>query len=379
MSQMKTLKRVLRYIRHYLGLVGLSIALATLTVALTLYVPVLTGQAIDGIIQAGQVDFQQVTAALWRIGLAVALTGLAQWLMNVINNRITYDTVRDIRAEAFRKLQRLPLSYLDQRGGGQVVSRLITDVDQFADGLLMGFTQLFTGVLTIVGTLLFMVWINLRIALVVVLITPVSLLVASFIAKRTYDMFGEQSKIRGEQTALVDEVISGQKVVKAFSQEEMVSEKFDQVNQRLARCSVKAIFFSSITNPATRFVNALVYAGVGIVGAFSALSGGISVGMLSSFLSYANQYTKPFNEISGVATELQNALACAARIFELLDEREQVPDGRQVLEQAQGQVDIQDVRFSYRPDQKLIEAFPCRPSRACGWPSWAPPAAARPP
>ena len=357
MSQMKTLKRVLRYIRHYLGLVGLSIALATLTVALTLYVPVLTGQAIDGIIQAGQVDFQQVTAALWRIGLAVALTGLAQWLMNVINNRITYDTVRDIRAEAFRKLQRLPLSYLDQRGGGQVVSRLITDVDQFADGLLMGFTQLFTGVLTIVGTLLFMVWINLRIALVVVLITPVSLLVASFIAKRTYDMFGEQSKIRGEQTALVDEVISGQKVVKAFSQEEMVSEKFDQVNQRLARCSVKAIFFSSITNPATRFVNALVYAGVGIVGAFSALSGGISVGMLSSFLSYANQYTKPFNEISGVATELQNALACAARIFELLDEREQVPDGRQVLEQAQGQVDIQDVRFSYRPDQKLIEGF----------------------
>ena len=357
MGQMKTLKRVLRYIRHYLGLVSLSIALAALTVVLTLYVPVLTGQAIDGIVQAGRVDFHQVAAALWRIGLAVVLTGLGQWLMNVINNRITYDTVRDIRAEAFRKLQKLPLSYLDQRGGGQVVSRLITDVDQFADGLLMGFTQLFTGVLTIIGTLLFMLWVNVRITLVVVLITPVSLLVASFIAKRTYDMFREQSQIRGEQTALVDEIISGQKVVKAFSQENMVSEKFDQVNQRLAKCSVKAIFFSSITNPATRFVNGLVYAGVGIVGAFTALSGGISVGMLSCFLSYANQYTKPFNEISGVATELQNALACAARIFELLDEPEQAPDGSQALEQARGQVDIQDVCFSYRPEQKLIEHF----------------------
>ena len=357
MRQMNTLKRVLRYIRHYRGLVAASIALAMLTVALTLYVPVLTGRAIDGIVEKGRVDFFLVLDALLQIGGVVGVTAVGQWMMNVINNRITYDTVRDIRAEAFQKLQRLPLSYLDERSGGQVVSRLITDVDQFADGLLMGFTQLFTGVMTILGTLLFMLSVNVRITLVVVLITPVSLLAASFIAKRTYDMFRQQSQLRAEQTALVEEAVSGQKVVKAFSQEEQMEGRFAEVNGRLEKCSVRAIFFSSITNPVTRFVNGLVYAGVGIVGAFTALSGGITVGMLSCFLSYANQYTKPFNEISGVATELQNALACAARIFELLDEKEQAEDGQRTLVRAKGQVGIEQVYFSYQPGQRLIEDF----------------------
>lgn len=358
-SQKGTLKKVLRYIKKYVWILALSLVLAAVVVVLTLYVPILTGQAIDAIVSQGNVDFGRVTSILWKIGAAVLVTAGAQWIMNVCNNKITYCVVRDIRNDAFTKIQNLPLSYIDSRSYGGVVSRVIADADQFADGLLLGFTQLFTGVITILGTLLFMLSVNVGITLVVVLITPVSLVVAAFIAKRTYEMFRLQSETRGEQTALVEEMLGNQKVVQAFGYEDEAKQKFDEINERLEKCSLRGIFFSSITNPSTRFVNSLVYAGVGIAGAVSAVRGGISVGQLSCFLSYANQYTKPFNEISGVVTELQNALACAARIFELIEEKPQEPDGAGavVLEKADGNVQLEDVYFAYEPDQKLIENF----------------------
>ena len=354
-----TLKKVLQYIRPYWALVGLSILLAAVTVVGTLYIPILTGDAVDLIVGPGQVDFAGIVKILVEIAVVVGIAALAQWVMNLINNRITYRVVRDIRNEAFRKLQILPLKYIDSRPTGEVVSRVIADVDQFADGLLMGFTQLFSGVITILGTLIFMLSVNVVITAVVVVITPVSLLVAAFIAKRTYDMFRLQSQVRGEQTGFVEEMVGNQKVVQAFGQEKKSLEQFDEINERLRKCSLRAIFFSSITNPSTRFVNSLVYTGVGIVGALSVVGGGLSVGQLSAFLSYANQYTKPFNEISGVVTELQNALACAGRVFELIEEPAQSPDApdARVLENAQGQVSIQNVAFSYRPEQPLIENF----------------------
>ena len=359
MRQKGTLKKVLRYIRKYAFFLICSLVLAAVTVALTLYVPILTGQAIDSIVRPGDVDFANVASILRKIGTAVLVTMAAQWVMNVCNNKITYCVVRDIRDEAFKKIQELPLSYIDSHSYGEIVSRVIADVDQFADGLLMGFTQLFTGVITILGTLLFMLSVNVGITLVVVLITPVSLLVASFIAKRTYEMFKLQSETRGEQTALVEEILGNQKVVQAFGYEDDAQKRFDEINDRLRKCSLRGIFFSSITNPATRFVNSLVYAGVGIAGAFFVIQGGLSVGKLSCFLSYANQYTKPFNEISGVVTELQNALACAGRIFDLIEEQPQAPEAADAisLEEVGGSVKMEDVYFSYEPDQKLIEDF----------------------
>lgn len=359
MNQKKTLQRVLRYIRKYAFFLVCSLVLAAVTVVLSLYVPILTGDAIDSILEPGKVDFATIRTILWKIGIAVVVTMVAQWIMNVCNNKITYSVVRDIRDEAFHKIQKLPLKYIDSHSYGEVVSRVIADVDQFADGLLMGFTQLFTGVLTILGTLLFMLSINVSITLVVVLLTPISLLVASFIAKRTYEMFKLQSSTRGEQTALVEEILGNQKVVQAFGYEDDALETFDEINERLQKCSLRGIFFSSITNPATRFVNSLVYAGVGITGAYFAINGSLSVGQLSCFLSYANQYTKPFNEISGVVTELQNALACAGRIFELIDEKPQEPDvhDAKVLAEADGRVEMEDVYFAYEPGQKLIEEF----------------------
>lgn len=358
-GQMATLKKVLNYIRKYWLLVGLSLLLAAVTVVLTLYVPILTGDAVDLLLGKGAVDFAAVFAIMKKIGIAILATAIAQWVMNTCNNHITYHVVKDIREDAFRRLEILPLKYLDAHAYGDIVSRVIADVDTFADGLLMGFTQLFTGVLTIIGTLIFMLVTNVPIALVVVCITPVSFLVAKFIATRTYSMFKLQSETRGEQTSLIEEMIGNQKVVKTFSRETAVREQFAEINGRLEKCSLKAIFFSSLTNPCTRFVNSLVYAGVGIFGAFVAIRGGISVGRLSCFLSYANQYTKPFNEISGVVTELQNALACAARIFELIDEEPQVPDAAdaKVLEHAKGNVKLENVYFSYVPDKKLIEDF----------------------
>ncbi len=358
-AQMETLKQVLNYIRKYWFLVGLSILLAAVTVILTLYVPILTGDAVDLLLGKGAVDFGAVFAIMRKIALAMVITAVAQWVMNTCNNHITYHVVKDIREDAFHKLEQLPLKYLDAHAYGDIVSRVIADVDTFADGLLMGFTQLFTGVLTILCTLGFMLVTNIPIALVVVCITPVSFLVARFIATKTFSMFKVQSETRGEQTSLIEEMVGNQKIVKTFSREEAVKEEFAEINGRLQKCSLKAIFFSSITNPATRFVNSLVYAGVGIFGAFVAIRGGISVGRLSCFLSYANQYTKPFNEISGVVTELQNALACAARIFELIHEEPQVPDSENalVLKDAQGNVKLENVYFSYVPDKKLIENF----------------------
>ncbi len=359
MNQKETLLKVLRYIKKYAFFLVCSLVLAALTVALTLYVPILTGNAVDCIVGPGAVDFGELTHILQKIGVLIGITMAAQWIMNVCNNKITYSVVRDIRGEAFKKIQELPLNYIDRHSYGEVVSRVIADVDQFADGLLMGFTQLFTGVVTILGTLVFMLTINVGIALVVVVITPVSLLVASFIARRTYQMFRLQSETRGEQTALVEEMLGNQKVVQAFGYEEEAKEKFDEINERLRKCSLQGIFFSSLTNPATRFVNSLVYAGVGIIGAVFAIRGGLSVGQLSCFLSYANQYTKPFNEISGVVTELQNALACAGRIFELIEEEQQTPEPEDaaVLGEADGRVNMEDVYFSYVPDQHLIEGF----------------------
>ncbi len=358
-AQKGTLKKVLRYIRPYWPLVAFSILLAAVTVAASLYIPILTGNAVDLILGPGQVDFAGILRILIQICVIIAIAALAQWLMSLFNNRITYRVVRDIRNKAFDQLQKLPLKYLDGHPTGQIVSRVIADVDQFADGLLMGFTQLFTGVITILGTLGFMLTVSGTITAVVVVITPVSLLVAAFIAKRTYAMFRLQSQVRGEQTGFVEEMVGGQKVVQAFHHEAEAMERFDQLNEELRRCSLRAIFFSSITNPSTRFVNSLVYTGVGIVGALLVISGGLTVGQLSCFLTYANQYTKPFNEISGVITELQNALACAGRVFELIEAKPQTPDapGAAVLTQPQGHVEIQDVFFSYRKDQRLIEDF----------------------
>ena len=353
------MKRVLKYIRKYTPALVLSLLLAGLTVLLTLYIPILTGNAVDLIIGKGQVDMPGIFSIMKKIAIAMIITAVGQWVMNTCNNYITYHVIRDIRTDAFAKLEILPLKYLDAHAYGDIVSRVVADVDTFADGLLMGFTQLFTGVLTILCTLGFMLVTNVPITLVVVCITPVSFLVAKFIATKTYSMFKEQSETRGEQTSLIEEMIDNQKIVNTFSRGEAVKSKFGEINGRLQKCSLKAIFFSSITNPATRFVNSLVYAGVGVFGALVAIKGGISVGRLSCFLSYANQYTKPFNEISGVVTELQNAFVCAGRIFELIDEEPQVPDAAdaRVLEEAQGNVDLKDVYFQYVPEKKLIQNF----------------------
>ena len=354
-----TMKRVLKYIRKYTPALVLSLLLAGLTVLLTLYIPILTGNAVDLIIGKGQVDMPGIFSIMKKIAIAMIITAVGQWVMNTCNNYITYHVIRDIRTDAFAKLEILPLKYLDAHAYGDIVSRVIADVDTFADGLLMGFTQLFTGVLTILCTLGFMLVTNVPITLVVVCITPVSFLVAKFIATKTYSMFREQSETRGEQTSLIEEMIDNQKIVNTFSRGEAVKSKFGEINGRLQKCSLKAIFFSSITNPATRFVNSLVYAGVGVFGALVAIKGGISVGRLSCFLSYANQYTKPFNEISGVVTELQNAFVCAGRIFDLIDEEPQVPDAAdaRVLEDAQGNVDLKNVYFQYVPEKKLIQNF----------------------
>ena len=353
------MKRVLKYIRKYTPALVLSLLLAGLTVLLTLYIPILTGNAVDLIIGKGQVDMPDIFAIMKKIAIVMIITAVGQWVMNTCNNYITYHVIRDIRTDAFAKLEILPLKYLDAHAYGDIVSRVIADVDTFADGLLMGFTQLFTGVLTILCTLGFMLVTNVPITLVVVCITPVSFLVAKFIATKTYSMFREQSETRGEQTSLIEEMIDNQKIVNTFSRGEAVKSKFGEINGRLQKCSLKAIFFSSITNPATRFVNSLVYAGVGVFGALVAIKGGISVGRLSCFLSYANQYTKPFNEISGVVTELQNAFVCAGRIFDLIDEEPQVPDAAdaRVLEDAQGNVDLKNVYFQYVPEKKLIQNF----------------------
>ncbi|MCI8484443.1 MAG: ABC transporter ATP-binding protein [Lachnospiraceae bacterium] len=358
-QQTKTLKKVLRYIKKYKIFLILSLLFAIATVASTLYIPVLTGQVIDHILAPGQVEFAVIFRLLCKMGVIIGLTALAQWLMNVCNNKITYEVIQDIRREAFSKIEILPLKFIDGHSHGELVSRVIADVDQFADGLLMGFSQLFTGVITILGTLLFMLSINVKITLVVVLITPISLFVASFIAKRTFSMFMLQSTTRGEQTALINEMIENQKVVQAFSKEKDVLETFDEINGRLEEASLQATFFSSLTNPSTRFVNSLVYTGVGLAGAFSAMKGLLTVGQLSCFLSYANQYTKPFNEISGVVTELQNALACAQRIFHLIEEEPQVPEpeNAEILSDVKGNVDLEHVYFSYTPDKKLIEDF----------------------
>ena len=358
-QQETTIKKVLDYIRRDWIYLGLSIVLAAVTVALTLYIPILTGRAVDLIVTKGQVDFSGILVILERMAVVILLTAAAQWIMNACNNKITYNVIRDIRKEAFERIEHLPLKYIDSHSYGEVVSRVIADVDQFADGLLMGFTQFFTGIVTILGTLIFMLTISVNITIAVVVITPLSLFVASFIAKKTFSMFKLQSETRGEQTAFIEEMVGNQKVVQAFSHEDEALEQFDEINGRLQKYSLRAIFFSSITNPATRFINSLVYATVGVVGAFLAIKGSITVGQLSSLLSYANQYTKPFNEISGVITELQNALACAARVFELIEEPVEVPDAKdaKVLEKADGSVELSHVYFSYTPEQKLIEDF----------------------
>lgn len=358
-GQKETLCKVLHYIRKYWFYLAVSIIMAAVTVTLTLYLPILTGKAIDLILEKGKVDFAGVFAVLKKMAWIIAVTAAAQWLMNVCNNKMTYRIVQDIRNEAFRKIEILPLKYIDAHSYGEIVSRVIADVDQFADGLLMGFTQFFTGVITILGTLGFMLSVNAGITGVVVLVTPLSFFVAGFIAKKTFTMFKLQSETRGEQTAFIEEMIGNQKVVQAFSHEEEALEQFDEVNEKLQKYSLKAIFFSSITNPSTRFVNNLVYAGVAVTGAVFAIRGGISVGQLSCFLTYANQYTKPFNEISGVVTELQNALACAARIFELIEEEPQIPekDDAQILTEVSGKVDLEHVVFSYVPEKQLITDF----------------------
>lgn len=357
--QKDTIKKVLDYIKKYKILVALSLIFAAVTVALTLYVPILTGRAVDFIIGKGNVDFDSLIKIAVEIVVIVAITAVLQWLMSICNNKITYGVVRDIRNEAFEKIERMPLSYIDTHEHGDIVSRIIADVDTFADGLLMGFTQAFTGIITIFGTLIFMVTINFKITILVVLVTPLSLVIANFIAKRTYKLFRKQSEIKGKQTGIINEMIGNQKVVKAYSKEADVLERFDEINDELQKVSLKAIFYSSTTNPATRFVNAMVYAIVGIVGAIFAINGHISVGGLSSFLSYANQYTKPFNEISSVITELQNALACAARIFDLIYEKSEEPDKEGAIESLSidGTVSLKNVNFSYVPDKKLIENF----------------------
>ena len=358
-NQSKTLRKVIQRLGKYRIFLVFSILLATISVALTLYVPKLTGHAVDYIVSKGNVDFPGVFKIMAQIMVCTLITALAQWLMNVCNNKMTYQIVRDIRNEAFNKIEILPLKYIDGHPYGEVVSRVIADVDQFSDGLLMGFTQLFTGIATIVGTFGFMLSVNVKITFVVVLITPVSFLVANFIATKTFSMFKLQSETRGEQTGLIDEMIGNQKVVQAFGKGQDVTERFDEINQRLNKASLRATFFSSITNPSTRFVNSLVYTGVGITGAFSVVAGNLSVGQLASFLSYANQYTKPFNEISGVVTEFQNAIACAQRVFDLIEEEPQIPEKEDAvrLTEIDGNVKIQSVSFSYVPEQRLIEDF----------------------
>jgi len=358
MKQGKIIKKVLSYLKKYTALMVISVVFAAVIVGLTLYVPILIGKAIDAIVE-GAVNFELIRFYLTRVVVVVMITALLQWLMNVINNHVTYHVVRDIRKAAFDKLQILPLKYVDSHSHGETVSRMISDVDTFADGLLMGFTQLFTGVVTILGTLIIMLSLNPLITLVVVVITPLSLFVANFIAKHTYDMFKVQSETRGEQTAFVEEMIGNAKIVKAFGRADESMETFDEINLRLQKCSLKAIFYSSLTNPCTRFVNSIVYACVALAGAFAVLSNTMSVGILSCFLNYANQYTKPFNEVSGVITELQNALACAGRIFELIEEQSQVPDAEDavVIEEAKGDICCENVCFSYTPEQKLIENF----------------------
>lgn len=352
-----TIKKVMHYVGRYKVHLFISIILAALSVAASLYIPVLAGQAIDTVIGEGRVYFKALMPYLYHIGIIAAAAAAAQWIMNTLNNKITFSVVRDIRNAAMEKVQILPLSYIDSKPAGETVSRIISDADQFADGLLMGFTQLFTGVITILGTLGFMVSINYKIALVVVVLTPLSLFVARFIAKRTYSMFKLQSQTRGEQTAFVEETVGNRKVVTAFSREEKTLEEFDEINERYAKYSLKAIFFSSITNPSTRFINSVVYAGVGLAGALAAVSGSISVGGLSCFLSYANQYTKPFNEISGVVAELQNALACAERLFELVEQKPQTPDIADAFEfsNVEGRVSLENVAFSYLKDKELIK------------------------
>ncbi len=352
-----TAAKVLHYIKKYRLWMVLSIIFAAVSVALTLYVPILVGRAIDHIIDKGNVDFENLVKLLIQIGVVALATALLQWLMNTINNKVTYNVVRDVRDEAFKKIEILPLKYIDSQSYGEIVSRVIADVDQFADGLLMGFTQFFTGAVTIIGTLIFMLFIHPGITAVVVIMTPISLLVARFISTRTYSMFKLQSETRGEQTAFIDEMINNQKVVQAFGHEDEAMAQFEEINDRLEKCSLRATFFSSLTNPSTRFVNNMVYAAVALTGAFAAINGSITPGGLTSFLSYANQYTKPFNEISGVITELQNALACAARIFELIEEEPQVSDAGNIElpEGVDGNVTMQNVEFSYTSDRKLIE------------------------
>ena len=359
MNKKSTLKKVFKRIKKYRLLVALSLLMASATVILTLYLPILTGEAVDGMIAKGLVNFTGLLKILKNMVIVIAATTLFQWLMNIINNHIAYHVVLDIRKEAFEKLEKLPLKYVDGRSYGDIVSRMIADVDQFAEGLLMGFTQLFTGLLTIAATLFFMFDINVKIALVVVILTPLSLFVAGFIAKRTYTMFKKQSETRGEQTSLIEEMIGNLKVVKAFGHEDENQETFDEINGRLQKYSLDAIFYSSLVNPCTRFINSMIYAGVGITGAMAALSGRLSVGQLTCFLSYANQYTKPFNEISGVITEFQNALACAGRVFELIEEEAEIPDADDavVLKDAQGEIQLENVYFSYTVDKKLIQDF----------------------
>ncbi|HOM02033.1 MAG TPA: ABC transporter ATP-binding protein [Acetivibrio sp.] len=358
--QMDTIRKVLKYIEKYRILLFISVVLAASTVALTLYVPILVGNAIDNIVGPDNVNFEAVAKILAKIAFAVGITAIFEWLMQTINNNITYQVVRDIRKKAFRKIEILPLSYIDSHSHGEIVSRVIADVDQFAEGLLLGFTQLFTGIVTIVGTLIFMLTINVKITFIVVVLTPLSLFVANFIAKRTYSMFKLQSETRGEQTALIEEMIDNVKIVQAFSYQEEALKKFDEINGRLEKCSLRAVFFSSLTNPLTRFINSLVYASVALAGAIAVIGGDVgstmTVGGLSIFLSYANQYTKPFNEISGVITEMQNAIACASRVFELIEEEPQIPDAKDaiVLERAHGNVLFDNVAFSYVPERPLI-------------------------
>ena len=358
-SQKAVIGKILKRIRHQWPALILSLMLATVYVAMSLYIPILVGNAIDCIIDMGRVDFAAMWVYLRNVAICAAIAGLSKWVMNEVNNRMTYQITRNIRNEAFAHIQTLPLSYLDKHSQGDIVSRVISDVDTFADGLLMGFTQLFTGVMTIVGTLLIMLSIHWGIALVVVCITPLSLLVANFIAKSTYSMFRLQTQTRGEQTGLIDESVGNIKVIRAFGHEKATMEQFDEINGRLKKASLRAIFFSSLTNPCTRFVNSVVYAGVGLTGALIAIAGGISVGNLTSFLNYANQYTKPFNEISGVVTELQNALACAGRVFELIEAPSQTPDPEPAVstDEVDGKIEIRDLKFSYTPDKPLIDDF----------------------
>ena len=359
LNKKHTINKVFSYVSKYKPLIFLSVLFAAVSVALTLYIPILIGNSIDLIIDKNNVDFDSILKILINVGVMVGITSALQWLMNTINNFVTFRVVRDIRNEAFRKLQELPLSYIDSHQHGELVSRIIADADQFADGLLMGFTQFFTGIVTIFGTLAFMLSINVKITLLVVILTPISLFVAKFIAKSTYDYFKLQSEIRGEQTAFVDEMIGNQKVVQAFSYENESLSRFDEINEKLTKASIKAVFFSSLTNPVTRFINSLIYAAVGLTGAISVINGVITIGGLTCFLSYANQYTKPFNEISGVITELQNALACAARVFELIEEPPQTPDEANavVLSDVKGNVSLENVCFSYTPEKNLIQNF----------------------